>query len=131
MLIEFWPLRPPAIRWFVSREPNGRCRVLSFMDGLPKLRRAKLEGRMLAFSDRGWGAQAGFMKRVKVQSEHTVYEIKSHQERLLFIRRADVAIAIEGMTKKNTEWSNKELDSVQAALTLIGPVLASKTQGGL
>lgn len=124
----YQPLFPDVstpIKWFAYvEEPGMRCRIAEFLESLPDQRRGKAKARMI-----GW-AQANnwmvvnpeLMHRLK-DTDPPVYEIKSHQERVLFIRCGYDAVAFGGYTKKNN-WSKKEQAALEALLKLAAAAAA-------
>jgi hypothetical protein len=133
VFIEIFP-RPPQrlITWFAYGESNGRCRVRDFLSELERKQKVqwhKLIGRMKAFADNGWGPRTNFMKALtQTFSPHTIYEIKSHQERVLFVRCESNAVAVDALQKKD-EWSKKDNDRLVAAARLADAAMA-QCKGG-
>lgn len=109
--------------WFCVRESNGRCRVTESLENLPDRRRGALLGQMQAFADLGWLARVPFVKALKTQSPHTIYEIKCGQERMLYIRNGNNAIALSLHTKKD-DWSRRDAKELRVVEGLAAGVLA-------
>jgi len=63
---------------------------------------------------RGGALVPSYLKQVHAPAKTTVYEIKSHQERALFFRRTNDAIAVCGFVKKD-DWSKKDAATLAAA----------------
>lgn len=122
VFIEIFP-KPPQrmVTWFAFREAYERCRVTEFLADLERKQNAqwrKLVARMKAFADNGWGPRTNFMKSLTQNfTANTIYEIKSHQERVLFVRCKGDAVAIAALQKKN-DWSKKDNDQLAAAAKL-------------
>lgn len=102
------------ITWFGFVESDGRCRFEEFMNQLPEQRRGRLKARMLAW------AQANNWMVVNDQIMHRihgttppVYELKCHQERVLFVRCGNDAVAFGGFTKKDN-WSKRAETALDA-----------------
>ena len=119
MYQRLFPDRDFPITWYAYVEPNGRSPFLKFMEhDLTVVRRMKVIARMHAFAESNWRSLASYAKQIEAPTQHTVYEIKSHQDRVLFIRcRAD-AIAINGFTKKD-DWSKKDASTLKASIRLV------------
>ena len=119
MFKELFPQQRSPIRWLAYVEPGGQCRAEAFLQHLPPDRRDALEARMQAWAAHGrWESKVKYVKQLTVESKHAVYEIKGFQERLLFIRCRNDAVAIDGFVKKN-DWSKKDRDTLNAALRLV------------
>lgn len=108
MFRRLFPDQQTAIRWFAYVDEHGRCRVEEFITRLPDEERGKLTARMLAWAAHGdWNANLPMLRRLQAVSPPT-YEIKSHQERVLFIRCKYDAVAIDAFSKKGNEWGKRE-----------------------
>lgn len=129
MFDDLYPHRTFTIRWLAFCDRNGRSRVRDFLDALPETRRRLLNGQMQAFADMGWSARAPFLKTMQTTSPHTIYEIKRHQERVLFVRCSNAAVAIDALTKKN-DWSKKDANRLGAALRLADAAIDAWKLGG-
>ncbi len=103
-----------TITWQVWVQASGRCPFDDFLGDLQKSDRIKLIARMVAFAKMGWDARAGLFKQMATKSSRTIYEIKNHQQRVLFIRCNDDAVAVTGFTKQ-TDWGKKEATTLAAA----------------
>lgn len=109
-----------SIRWyFFQKDGNGRCPARDFLDDLEVSDRDKVISKMETWAEHGdWNNRVGFIKQVqylpKMMRDLTVYEVKSYQERLLFIRCDDDAVALDGTTKKD-DWSKKDDRFLKAA----------------
>jgi hypothetical protein len=124
-----FPGQVTAIVWLAYVEPSGRCRAEEFIALLPGERRGKLQARMLAWASHGnWNSKVPFVKRMTVSISIPVYEVKSHQERLLFIRCGNDAVAIDGFVKKD-DWSKKDAATLDAAMKLV-TAAAADCKGG-
>jgi hypothetical protein len=105
------------ITWFAFIDDSGaRSPLIEYMDRLPEQRRGKLKGRMVAWAQaNNWlVVNPEIMHRLKDTSP-PVYEIKSHQERVLFVRCGSDAIAFGGYTKK-VNWGKREQAALDALL---------------
>lgn len=113
-----FPDRDFPVTWYAYAESLDRCPFFDFMDSLPMERRAKLIARMQAFAENNWRAVTSYAKQLQAPTKHTVYEIKSHQDRILFIRCRNDAVAVNGFVKKD-DWSKKDTATLKAAGRLI------------
>jgi hypothetical protein len=108
-----------VIRWLAYVELNGNCRMEVFLRELAAERRDALEARMHAWAHHGrWNSKVKYVKQMTVESKHAVYEIKGFQERVLFIRCRDDAVAVQGFVKKN-DWSKKDRNVLDAAMKFV------------
>lgn len=104
---------PIAWRAYIEG-PEMRRQFSEFIEKLPEVRRAKLRARMLAWARMNtWTVvNPEIMHRLK-QTDPPIYELKCFQERVLFIRCNNDAIAFAGYTKKG-DWGKKEQASLEA-----------------
>lgn len=107
------------ICWFLYKEgASGRCRVQDYLNDRPPHERDKVISRMKEWARSGdWNSRVGFIKQVTLPSkfeEVVIYAVKSHQDRILFIRCNNDAIAIDARQKKN-DWSKKDKNFLEAA----------------
>lgn len=74
---------------------------------------------MRAWASQGsWDIRVEFVKRLELAASVTdvvLYEVKSHQDRILFIRHKRDAIAVDATLKKN-DWSKKDQHFLDAAI---------------
>lgn len=64
-----------------------------------------------------WNSRVGFVKQVTLPSKFhdvDIYSLKSHQDRILFVRCHNDAVAVDGLQKKN-DWSKKDNNILEAA----------------
>jgi phage-related protein len=113
-----FPDRDFPITWYAYVDSNKRSPFLDFMKDLPAVRQAKVIARMQAFAENNWRSFASYAKQIEAPIHHTVYEIKSHQDRILFIRCQNDAVAINGFTKKD-DWSKKDASTLKASMPLV------------
>lgn len=119
MYQRLFPDQNTAIIWQAYVEPNGKCPIDAFFESIPTDRRKRLQARMIAWAEFGrWDSSVPWVKKLATKSPHTVYEVKSHQERVMFIRCANDAVAVQGFVKKN-DWSKKDQHVLDAALLLV------------
>jgi hypothetical protein len=112
------------IQWFAYSRDNGPSDVELFLDGLPVARRGRVEARMRAWSElNSWTVKLPWLKQLQAPTRHTVYELKSHQERILFIRCGNDAVAICGFVKKD-DWSAKDKKTLDAAMPAVDAAVA-------
>lgn len=67
-----------------------------------------------------WNARVNFVKQLTLApkvANVAVYEVKSHQDRILFIRCGVAAVAIDAAQKKN-DWSKKDKNFLEAAVAM-------------
>lgn len=67
-----------------------------------------------------WNSRVGFVKQMILPAkvnDVVLYEVKSHQDRILFIRCRSQAVAIDAMQKKN-DWSQKDNNALLAAIQI-------------
>jgi hypothetical protein len=67
-----------------------------------------------------WHSPVGFLKKLTLPpkfSDMVIYELKSHQDRILFVRCHRDAVAVDGMQKKN-DWSKKDNNVLEAAMLI-------------
>ena len=108
------------ISWYLYQEAQtGRCRVAQFLEERPAKDRDKVLARMKAWARSGkWILNGGYVKPLdlsaKIAKKATLYEVKSFQDRIFFIRCGNDAIAIDAIVKKNN-WSKKDQRSLEAA----------------
>ena len=106
------------ICWFLYEEATGRCRVQEYLDGRPTHERDKVIARMQEWARNGnWNSRVGFVKQVTLPSKFhdvDIYSLKSHQDRILFVRCHNDAVAVDGLQKKN-DWSKKDNNTLEAA----------------
>ncbi|MBN1654242.1 MAG: type II toxin-antitoxin system RelE/ParE family toxin [Deltaproteobacteria bacterium] len=102
------------ITWFLYVEDETKtCKVRNYLDKRPPEARNKLIARMKQFAEQGdWNTRVGFIKRLDLPdylADVTIYEVKvkHSQDRLLFIRHRDDAIALDAMQKQD-DWSKKD-----------------------
>lgn len=122
MYEELFPGITTPIAWFAYVEtPEMRCQFNEFIENLPEKRRGKIRARMVSWAQANkWTiVNEEIMHRMK-DTTTPIYELKCFQERVLFIRCNNDAIAFAGYTKKNN-WSKKE----QAALKAFEKVAAA------
>jgi hypothetical protein len=114
------------ICWFLYEETTGRCRVQAYLDGRPAHERDKVIARMKEWARNGnWNTRVGFVKQLTLPpkfSDVVIYEVKSHQDRILFVRCHRDAVAIDGMQKKN-DWSKKDNHVLEAAVLIARAVM--------
>jgi hypothetical protein len=104
------------ITWFAYlEEPGMRCQFNEFIERLPEKRRGKVKAHMIAWAQAGsWViVNPTIMHRMK-DTDPPIYEIKASQERVLFIRCGNDAIAFTGYTKK-VNWGKKEQSALDAS----------------
>jgi hypothetical protein len=125
-----FPEQQTSIRWFAYvEEPNGRCRVEEFIEGLTEEQRGKLRGRMIGWAKHGdWNANIPAFRRLQ-NTTPPIYEVKSHQERVLFIRCRNDAVAVEAFSKKGSTWGKKEDRLFAAAMQLFAAAEAECRRG--
>ena len=102
-----------------------RCQFVEFLEGrIPEMRRGKVKGRMIAWAQaNNWMiVNPEIMHRLK-DTARPAYELKCFQERVLFIRCGNDAVAFAGYTKKNN-WSKKEQAALDASLKLAAAAAA-------
>ena len=84
-------------------------------------------GRMMEWARTGkWNNRVGFVKQLELPdkfSDVVMYEVKSHQDRVLFIRCRNDAVAVEAMQKKN-DWSKKDNNKLEAAVQVARRAMA-------
>lgn len=104
MLEQIFPNTAHPIRWFQYRDDEThRCKVEDFLNKRPSSASTKVRARMEAFAQNGnWRTKVGYIKMLGSPNEVSIYEVKSHQDRILFVRRTNDAVAIRGMVKKTT-----------------------------
>ncbi len=84
---------------------------------------------MTAWGEHGrWDSKVKYVKRMDVNSTYAVYEIKGFQERVLFVRSNDDAIAFEAFIKKD-DWSKKDQATLDAAVRLLEDVATAFIKG--
>jgi len=110
------------ICWFLYEEDaTGRCRVQDYLDRRPAHERDKVITRMKEWARNGnWNTRVGFVKQLTLPpkfADVVMYELKSHQDRILFVRCHHDAVAIDAMQKKN-DWSKKDNNVLQAAVLI-------------
>lgn len=113
------------ITWFgYVEEPSMRCRFAEFVESLPEKRQVKLTARMIGWARaNNWvPTNPEIMHRLK-DTTPPVYELKSFQERVLFIRCGNDAVAFAGYTKKDN-WSKKDQTALEASLKLAAAAAA-------
>lgn len=67
-----------------------------------------------------WNTHVGFVKQLTLPSKFSdlvIYELKSHQDRIFFIRCHHDAVAVDAMEKKN-DWSKKDNNRLRAAVLI-------------
>ena len=129
MYRRLFPDQRTVIEWFAFVEPSGRCRVQEFITQLEDEERGKLTARMIAWAQHGnWNTTISAVRRLQ-NTNPPVYEIKSHQERVLFIRCRNDAVAIEAFSKKGNEWGNREHNLFKAAQPLFAAAEAECKRG--
>ena len=127
MYQRLFPDRTFPITWYAYVGSNQRSPFLQFMEQLPTARYAKVIARMQAFAENNWRSFASYAKQIEAPTHHTVYEIKSHQDRVLFIRCRDDAVAINGFTKKD-DWSKKDAATLRASMRLVEDAVRECTE---
>lgn len=129
MYRRLFPDQRTPITWFAFVEENGRCRVEEFLRQLQDAERGKLRGRMLSWAQHGnWNTNIQAIRRLQ-GTDPPIYEIKSHQERVLFIRCRNDAVAVEAFSKKGNEWGRKEHTLFDAAQQLFKAAEAECKRG--
>ena len=124
----YQPLFPDIttpITWFgYAEEPSMRCRFVEFVESLPEKRQAKLMARMLSWARaNNWLiVNPEIMHRLK-DTTPPVYELKCFQERVLFTRCGNDAVAFAGYTKKDN-WRRKDQTALDASLKLAAAAAA-------
>jgi hypothetical protein len=100
---------------------TGRCRVQEYLDARPVHERDKVIARMKEWARNGdWNSRVGFIKRLTLPdsaNDVAIYEVKSHQDRVLFVRCGNDAVAIDATQKKN-DWSRKDKNFLDAAIEI-------------
>lgn len=98
---------------------GGHCAVREYLSGRPAAEVAKVLGRMQEFARLGnWDARVGFIKRLDLPprlNHFPIFEVKSHQDRILFFRSEMNAVAFGAIQKKN-DWSKKDQRALEAAV---------------
>lgn len=117
------------IRWLLHEDDaTSRCRVTEYLDGLPAQQRDKVFARMKEWAKFGnWNVRVGFIKQLDAGPAVAMYEVKSHQDRVLFVRRGMDAIAVDAMQKKN-DWSKKDQRTLDAAVEIAKDALGQQTR---
>lgn len=101
-----------------------RCQVVEFLESLQEIRRGKMRARMISWAKtNNWMiVNPEIMHRLK-DTNPPVYELKCFQERVLFIRCGNDAIAFAAYTKKDN-WGKKQQTALDASLKLAAAAAA-------
>jgi hypothetical protein len=99
--------------------------------GRPDSERAKFIARMTELASHGnWNSRVPFVKQLKLSdslAKHgiTVLEIKSHQDRILFVRDGNDAVIVHAMVKKD-DWSKRDERQLEKAVSEAQAYFAGK-----
>jgi hypothetical protein len=119
------------ICWMLYCERPGFCRVLEYLKNCTPNDRDKVLARMKEFARNGnWNARVGFIKRLTLSERLNVapiFEVKSFQDRILFLRQGMTAVAFFALQKKD-DWSKKDQNQLEAAVEVAKAAL--KALGG-
>ena len=111
------------ICWYLYQEARtGRCRVAQYLAERPAKDRDKVIARMKQWAGSGkWLIDIAYVEQLilppKLAKKNKLYEVKSFQDRVFFIRCGNDAIAIDAIVKKNN-WSKKDERALKAALEI-------------
>lgn len=108
------------ICWYLYRDGRtNTCRVEDFLVKRPAHDRLKVIARMREWAKLGnWNVRVGFVKRLELPASSgdvVLYEVKSFQDRILFLRVGNDAVAIDA-TQKKDDWSKKDKKFLEAAV---------------
>lgn len=113
------------ISWLICDESVVKHCFVEDMNRLSEVRRGKLQARMLAWARaNSWlVVNEEIMHRLK-DTDPPVYELKCFQERVLFIRDGQDAVAF-GLYSKKVGWDKRAQKAVDSLLKLAGPAAAA------
>lgn len=122
------------ICWYLYEEDqSGLCRVREYLAARPVKERDRVIARMKEWARFGsWQVRLSYIKQLdlseKLAKKATIYEVKSFQDRIFFIRCGNDAIAIDGIVKK-ANW-NKRAQRVLEAAVFVAEAATKEWQGG-
>lgn len=116
-----FPERVDRIPWLAVCGDDGTDPFTRHCGSRQERDTAKLKARMHEWAQHGdWNNRVGYLKRLDLPTALAkkgvpIYEVKSHQDRILFIRDGNSAVVVYAMVKKD-DWSKKDARVLEAAV---------------